>query len=87
MRGVNKCPNPDCEGGVESLKVKVDGKCSGGYFGWIHCVLCGMSGPTQRNERDAISSWNKMTSNVAKSLDDLEYDHRSIEYVNGGTIK
>ena len=64
----NGCPNPACEGGTESLRVKVDGRCSGGYFGWVRCTLCGVSGPTMRSEQDAINIWNKMTSGMTKNV-------------------
>lgn len=68
IKGANGCPNPVCYGGAESLRVKVDGKCSGGYFGWVRCTLCGVSGPTMRSEQDAINIWNKMTSGMTRAV-------------------
>ena len=52
------CPNPECEGGTESLTIERDPLNTIKFYGWIDCDWCGNRGPTGRNESLAVERWN-----------------------------
>lgn len=49
------CPVPWCQGDAQHGG-------SGRMWHYIECSLCGLDGPPQRTEAEAIAAWNNRTT-------------------------